>query len=119
MTNIKVLLLIVSIFLFFAVIGLNILIYKSIVRRAIKRSIKSYFIEEGYVITSQKYPGIFSSGAFKNSFLLGPFIMGWPYHNTYVDFYLISKDGRKKKTTVLISTLFLSIRKVKYMDYSD
>jgi len=119
MTKLELLLFAIFIFLSIIMLMFNIFIYKWIVNRAIKRYIKPHFIEQGYTIESKKFPGIFSSGAFKNQFLLGAFVMGWPSHNTYVDIYLVNESGKKKKATALISTLFLSIRNVKYRDYSN
>lgn len=119
MTKFDLFILIIVLALFSTVIFLNIILYRYIVSRALKKHIKPYFYNQGYCIKSYKYPGLFSSGAFKNKILFGIFIMGSPFINFYVDIYSKNNNGVLRKTTVQISTIFLFIHKLKYKDYEN
>lgn len=117
MNQFEILMLLGCIVIFIIIIVINIIIYNWIVNRAVRKYVKSYLASKGYELYAKRFPGLFSSGAFKQELLFGIFIKGWPFHNTYVDVLSKNKIGEKKKTTVKISTSFLFIKDVKYKDY--
>jgi hypothetical protein len=69
-TSIIMLLLYSLIILIFPlIVSINILIYRLIVRKALKRYIDPQLKEKGLSFISFKWPGLFSSGDFKNGTL--------------------------------------------------
>ncbi|PWG78015.1 hypothetical protein [Pararcticibacter amylolyticus] len=97
------------------VIG-NMLIYRWVVSRAMKKFIRPYFTRIGYEIRQTKFVGLLKTGDFKVAgFPLRPFMpKGNPMQTTYVYLYLSKGSGPQVRITARIDTLFLFIRKVEY-----
>jgi hypothetical protein len=103
---------------FVLVVLLNILTYKLIVSRALKKIMKPYFNSLGYRIDKVEFPGLFSTGDFKNrGFQIRPvFKMGSPVNSTFVSLFLKPIENQREiiRITAKIETVFLFIRKVEY-----
>lgn len=102
---------IISIFIFIA--G-NILIYKSIVNKALVLYLNPYFENKKLSIFKTRFVGFLSSGDFKNTlFQIRPVPKaGNIFNNTYVYIYIQDHLGNEHRYTVNIKTFFLKIRKV-------
>jgi hypothetical protein len=96
----------------------NILIYKFIVNRALKKIINPYFNSMGYEVEKAEFPGLFSTGDFKNpGFQIKPvFKNGSPWITYYLELFIKNKDKGSQtiRVTAKIATLFSFIRKVEY-----
>lgn len=105
--------LIVLIFPF--IVSINILIYHTIVRKAVKRYIEPQLKEKGLLFINYKWPGLFSSGDFKSDTLTLTVMNknGRISNSTYV--YIYYKHLRDiKRITARISTKFLIIDSITY-----
>ncbi len=102
---------IISIFIF--IFG-NILIYKSIVNKALVLYLNPYFENKKSSVFKTKFVGFLSSGDFKNTlFQIRPVSKaGKIFNNTYVYIYIQDHLGNKHRYTVNIKTFFLKIKKV-------
>jgi len=97
------------------VIGLNILTYRSVVNKALKKFIEPKLNERGLTFVKYKWPGLLSNGDFKPDDIKLTFMNknGSPYNSQYA--YIYYKDGNEtQKITVRIDTAFLSINKIVY-----
>lgn len=101
----------------FFIVG-NLLIYKWIVSRALKKYIKPHFSDLGYGITKTHFVGLFKSGDFiRDGFQFRPFMpSGYPLQSTYIYVYLHKNtvSDCQIRVTVKIMTLFLFIKNVEY-----
>lgn len=96
----------------------NVLIYKLIVDRAVKKYINPYLSILGYKIDKVKFAGLFQIGDFKRKGSpLRPFMFGgYPIHSTYIYVFVKTNDPNNNpvRITARIISLFLFIRKVEY-----
>lgn len=99
----------------------NVLIYKWIVGKAVRKNIRPYFATLGYEVQNVKFAGLLSTGDFKRSgFPLRPFMhSGYPMQTIYVYLYLSKDSGLPVRITAKIVTLFLAIRKIEYSSLPD
>ena|ERR1700761_3681475 len=109
-----VLLYFLLILIFPFIIFLNILVYRLVVRKALRKHIKPKLEEKGLTFIDYKWPGLFSNGGFGNpEITLLVNTNGNLLNSIYV--YIYFKDAYEtKKTTARIDTMFLFIRKVTY-----
>jgi|GEM_PF-5209983 len=82
-------------------IGINVLIYKHILKKALRKHIQPFWDVRGYKIEYCKFAGILSTGDFKRKgFPFWPFLSnGYPIHSTYV--YLFIKQHNNSKPPAL------------------
>ena len=104
-----------ALLIFPLLIGLNILAYRIIVKKAIKKYIEPKLKEKGLLFVDFKWPGLMSSGDFEGDFLISAIMnkMGWVSNSIYVYIYYRDLDDTKK-VTVRIDTTFFIINKVAY-----
>jgi hypothetical protein len=107
---------IVLVSLFFAVlICIQMLIYRALVRGALRTYIEPMLKEKGFLFIDYKWPGLFSDGDFDNEIftLTVMNINGNASTSTYA--YIFYKDGNDtKKVTARIEATFWFIDKVLY-----
>lgn len=103
-----------AILIFVSIIGLNVLIYRHIVRRALRKFIEPKLNEKGLTFVDYKWPGLLSNGDFKsNDITLIVNNNGNVFNSSYADIFY--KDGNEtKKITARIDTTFWFINKVVY-----
>jgi hypothetical protein len=94
----------------------NVLIYRWIVSRALRKFIRPHFMDLGYKVQNVEFVGLFKTGDFKRSgFPLRPFMhSGNPMQTTYVYVYLSKDVNHQVRITAKINTVFLFIKKVEY-----
>jgi hypothetical protein len=103
------------ILIFPVVISVNVLMYISVVKKAIRKDIEPELKEKGLYYIEYKWPGLFSNGDFKEDNLPLKFMSknGKASNSFYA--YIYYKAGSKtKRTTVRIDTIFWSIDKIAY-----
>jgi hypothetical protein len=104
-----------AILIFPFIIGLNMLIYRLLIKKALKKYIGPKLDEKGLIFIDYKWPGLLSNGDFKIDDV-GLTIMnknGNVSNSSYA--YIFYKDGNEtKKITVRIDTTFWVINKVVY-----
>lgn len=92
---------------FSAIIYINVLIYRSIVKRALRKYIEPELNKNGYTFIEYKWPGLFSSGDFKQmkiSLITNKY--GGILNVSYVDIYYEAGNDTKKVTAKISTTLF-------------
>ena len=103
------------ILIFPLIIGLIILIYHLIVKKALKKFIEPKLSERGLTFIEYKWPGLLSNGDFKSDdiTLMVMNKNGNASNSIYV--YIFYKEGSEtKKITVRINTTFWFINEVVY-----
>lgn len=96
----------------------NILVYKLIVSRSLKKIIRPYLSSLGYKVDKVSFVGLFNKGDFNEEGVeLRPFMAnGNPMRSTYIYLY-IRKDKANVdpvRITARVRTIFLFVRKVEY-----
>jgi hypothetical protein len=101
--------------LFPAVIGLNMLIYNVIVKKALRKFIEPKLKEQKLTFIEYKWPGLLSYGDFKSDGITFTFMNknGKPFNSIFT-YIFYRKENETKKVTVRIDTTFLVITKVVY-----
>ena len=109
-----ILFILISILLISLFIFLQIIIYRSLVKKAIKKYIEPQLNEKGYAFIEYKWPGFLSSGDFNDlEVTLVTNKYGNSSNDCYADIYYQAERNIKKVTAKIEST-FLSIKKVSY-----
>ena len=101
--------------IFPAIIFLNMLTYRMVVKKALRKYIEPKLTEQGLLFVEYKWPGLLSKGDFKNENFSFTIMNrnGRASFSSYADiFYKRLNDT--KKVTVRIDTTFLIINKVSY-----
>jgi hypothetical protein len=104
-----------AILIFPLIIGLNILIYRLIVKKALRKFIEPKLSEKGLTFVEYKWPGLLSNGDFKADDISLTIMNknGNVSNSSYA--YIFYKDGNKtKKITARIDTTFWFINRVIY-----
>jgi len=112
---IMILFLLLVILIFPLTIGLNILIYRLIVKSALRKFIEPKLSEKGLIFVDYKWPGVLSNGDFEADGLTFTVMNknGSVFNSSYA--YIFYKDGSEtKKITARIDTMFWFIKKVVY-----
>jgi hypothetical protein len=103
------------ILIFPVIIGLNILTYRFIVNKALKKHIKPMLEESGLIFIEYKWPGLLSNGEFKpdnTSFKL--MNKNGNMFNSMYAYIFYKKANETKKFTVRIDTTAWYVNKVAY-----
>ena len=96
-------------------ISLNVLIYVSIVKKALRKYIKPILEEKNLSYVEYKWPGLFSDGDFnENDFIISIVNSYGSTSNSYYAYIYYRTGNETKKTTVKIDTRFWVIKKVTY-----
>jgi hypothetical protein len=104
-----------AILLFPLIIALNMLIYRLIVKKALKKYIEPKLTQRGLLFIDYKWPGLFSSGDFKDQALTITIMNknGNIFNSVYTYVYY-KESNETKKITARIDTIFWFIKKVTY-----
>ena len=103
-----------TILIFPFIIGLNILFYHLIVRKALRKFIEPELNEKGLIFVNYKWPGLLSNGDFKYNDTTFIVNKNGNFFNSFYA-YMYYKDGKEtKKITVRIDTALWYINKVVY-----
>jgi hypothetical protein len=102
--------------IFPVIIGLNILIYRLVVNKALKKYIKPMLVEKGLIFIEYKWPGLLSNGDFKPDDISFTIVnTNGNISNSKYAYIFYKKASEIKKITVRIDTMFLFIiNKVAY-----
>jgi hypothetical protein len=99
------------------IISINVLIYRSIVKNALKKYIEPKLKEKGLVFIDYKWPGFFSNGDFEDDTMALTIMNknGNVYNSSYAYIYYKEEEGSEtRKVTVRIGTIFWFINKITY-----
>jgi len=96
---------------FFAILGLNILIYKSVYKSALQNYIIPDLINRNYSFIRDKSLGFFDTGDFRTD--IPPLLNKHPHRNIYIDIYY-KENNLEKRVTVRVQSFFFDIKRITY-----
>ena len=104
------------ILIFPLVISLNVLMYRGIVKKALRKYIEPKLKERGLLFIDYKWPGLFSNGDFDDDTLTLTMMNknGNVSNSTYAYIYYKGEENETKKITVRIDRKFWIIDKITY-----
>lgn len=100
---------------------INIVIYKVILRKALRKFIVPYLNDLGYHLERTKFIGLFGTGDLKRKvFSVRPLMpTGSPVISMYIYLYIRSEAGVAKRITARLTSIFLWVKSVEYSNLDD
>ncbi len=94
------------ILLFPFIISVNVLIYRAMVKKAIRKYIEPKLKEKGLLFINYKWPGLLSTGDFDNGWNITLNTGGNTSQSVYVYIYYEDSSGAKRITARIDTTLW-------------